>query len=84
MSTTENRPVVPAPIGALLSRFPAWGYAYLALIGLGVTAIFCLPWSIAERANIYGGPMIVLAALGFVLRDCAVFMAMGLVGSTAR
>lgn len=65
-------------IGALLSRFPAWGYAYLALIGLGVTAIFCLPWSIAERANIYGGPMIVLAALGFVLRDCAVFMAMGL------
>jgi len=27
---------------------------------------------------VYGGPMIVLAALGFVLRDCAVFMAMGL------
>jgi len=64
--------------GALLSRFPAWCYAYLVLTGLGVTAILTLPWSIAESANIYGGPMIVLAALGFVLRDCAVFMAMGL------
>lgn len=64
--------------GALLSRFPAWCYAYLVLTGLGVTAILTLPWSIAESANIYGGPMIVLAALGFVLRDCAIFMAMGL------
>ncbi len=65
-------------LGALLARFPGWGYAYLALAALGATAIFTLPWSIAERANVYGGPMIVLAALGFVLRDCAVFMAMGL------
>lgn len=64
--------------GGLFSRFPAWGYAYLAVVALGVTAILTLPWSIAERANVYGGPMIVLAALGFILRDCAVFMAMGL------
>jgi hypothetical protein len=62
----------------LLARFPAWGYAYLAVVALGTTAILTLPWTIAERANIYGGPMIVLAALGFILRDCAVFMAMGL------
>lgn len=65
-------------LGGLLARFPGWGYAYLALAALGVTAILTLPWSIAEKANVYGGPMIVLAALGFVLRDCAVFMAMGL------
>lgn len=64
--------------GQLLARFPAWCYAYLALVILGVVAIMSLPWSLAERANVYGGPMIVLAALGFVLRDCAVFMAMGL------
>ncbi|MFT3808550.1 MAG: hypothetical protein QM698_01395 [Micropepsaceae bacterium] len=63
---------------SLLARFPAWGYAYLAVVILGVLAIVLLPWSVAERANVYGGPMIVLAALGFVLRDCAVFMAMGL------
>ncbi len=63
---------------SMLGRFPAWGYAYLAVVILGVLAIVLLPWSVAERANVYGGPMIVLAALGFVLRDCAVFMAMGL------
>lgn len=64
--------------GTLLARFPGWGYAYLAVAALGVVAILSLPWTIAERVNIYGGPMIVLAALGFILRDCAVFMAMGL------
>jgi len=63
---------------SLLGRFPAWGYAYLTVVILGVIAILMLPWTIAEKANVYGGPMIVLAALGFVLRDCAVFMAMGL------
>lgn len=64
--------------GTLLARFPAWGYAYLTLAALGTLAIFTLPWTLAEQVNLYGGPMIVLAALGFVLRDCAVFMAMGL------
>lgn len=67
-----------AQFGALFARLPAWCYAYLALAALGITAILTLPWAIAERVNVYGGPMIVLAALGFVLRDCAVFMAMGL------
>lgn len=64
--------------GELLSRLPAWIYAYLTALVLGIVTILTLPWAVAESIGLRGGPAIVAAALGFMLRDCAIFMAMGL------
>lgn len=67
-----------AEIGALLQRLPAWIYAYLAAFALGMATIIALPWAVGQQIGLYSGPSIVVAMLGFMLRDCAVFMAMGL------
>ena len=49
MSTTENRPVVPAPIGALLSRLPARPGSMLLVTALNLVLARQLPGDVVQR-----------------------------------
>lgn len=65
---------------AFVSRLPGWAFAYLATTAAGLVVILFIPWDQARLAgNGFGeGGSVVAAGLGFLLRDCGIFIAMGL------
>ena len=70
---------------AFFSRCPGWLYAYLATFAAGVVALLVTPWSDVQQAGTtqFDAAVLVIAALGFVLRDCGIFVAFGL-GQTGK
>jgi hypothetical protein len=71
-------------LGAFLSRGPAWLYAYAATFIAGALALVLVPWgNMPQIGTRFDAAVLVIAALGFVLRDCGIFMAFGL-GQTGK
>ncbi len=70
---------------AVLSRFPAWAYAYAATFAAGMVAIAVVPWDRLPPsvATEFDAAILLVAGLGFVLRDCGIFVAFGL-GQTGK
>lgn len=70
---------------AFLGRLPAWVYAYAATFVAGVVAMLFMPWgqAAATFSSLGQGASVIAAALGFLLRDCGIFLVFGM-GQTER
>lgn len=65
---------------AFVARLPAWAFAYAATFAAGIVVILFIPWDQATIGNSdFGrGGTVVASGLGFLLRDCGIFIVMGL------
>lgn len=65
---------------AFVARLPAWAFAYAATVAAGLLVILFIPWGEARLAGngFAEGGSVVAAGLGFLLRDCGIFILMGL------